>query len=282
MESAFTNLLIIVAAGFAAPLALGFVPSCACRRSSWRSSPGSSSAPRCSAGSTSTSRSQVLALLGLAFLLFLAGLEIDVERCAAALLRSRSLGFGLSSRSRSSSARCTWPPGFVECAAAVAIILSATSLGVVVPVLKDAGGATDLRPARRRRRRRSPTSRRSSCYRCSSPRSRRRPTRCSLGGLVAVAGSCRRAVAGAEPRARLRDVLRRCRTRPRRSASAARSCCWSGSSAIADQLGLEAILGAFIAGAILSLLDRDRARPTPTSGSSSRPPASASSSPSSS
>ena len=48
-----------------------------------------------------------------------------------------------------------------------------------------------------------------------------------------------------------------CRTRPRRSACAGRWCCSSAFAAIAESLGLEAILGAFAAGAILTLLDPD-------------------------
>ena len=54
-----------------------------------------------------------------------------------------------------------------------------------------------------------------------------------------------------------------CRTRPRRSACAARSCCSSAFAALAEPLGLEAILGAFAAGAILTLLDRDEAMTHP-------------------
>src|SRR5215212_266338 len=63
---------------------------------------------------------QILALLGLAFLLFLAGLEIDLDRLRGARLRSAAAGF-------------------IQAPLLVAIILSSTSLGIVIPVLADAG-----------------------------------------------------------------------------------------------------------------------------------------------
>ncbi len=89
--------------------------------------------------------------------------------------------------------------GLVDTPLLVAIILSATSLGVIIPVLKDAGEiALDLRPADRRRRRRSRTSARSSCSRSSSP---------------ARAGPARRSSCSAPARARGAVVLRRARRR---------------------------------------------------------------------
>src|SRR5215213_2229245 len=63
---------------------------------------------------------QVLALLGLAFLLFLAGLEVSL---AVALV----IGLGL------------YAADVIQAPLLVAIILSSTSLGIVVPVLADAG-----------------------------------------------------------------------------------------------------------------------------------------------
>ena len=52
-----------------------------------------------------------------------------------------------------------------------------------------------------------------------------------------------------------------CRTRPRRSACAARCCCWSLLVVLAEHFGLETILGAFVAGAIVELR-RPRRDPT--------------------
>src|SRR5213076_3215216 len=60
----------------------------------------------------------ILALIGLAFLLFLSGLEIDVERLHGPVLKLTTIGFALSF--------------------AIAIVLAASSVSVIFPVLKDA------------------------------------------------------------------------------------------------------------------------------------------------
>src|SRR5438309_12002207 len=79
---------------------------------------------------------QILALVGLAFLLFLAGLEIDVERLRGRLLRLACLGFvatlvlGLIAGEIFNAADTVRSPLFL------AIALAATSLGLIVPVLK--------------------------------------------------------------------------------------------------------------------------------------------------
>src|SRR5437667_5956162 len=82
---------------------------------------------------------QVLALIGLAFLLLLAGLEIDFNRLHGRLLRLTGasylvsfglallLGYGLRA------------DNLVKSPLLVAIILSATGLGIILPILKDAG-----------------------------------------------------------------------------------------------------------------------------------------------
>ena len=82
---------------------------------------------------------QVLSLLGLAFLLFLAGLEIDLHRLRGRLLGLVSVGFALSFAIGLAVSGGLAAVGLVDTPLLVAIILTATSLGVVTPVLKDAG-----------------------------------------------------------------------------------------------------------------------------------------------
>ena len=85
-----------------------------------------------------------------------------------------------------------------------------------------------------------------------------------LGALFVLAATVFFVVRGAERS--MRDPRRpaapaghdRADPRPR-----ARSCCSSASPPLAETLGLEAILGAFIAGAIVSLVDRDQAMTHP-------------------
>ena len=82
---------------------------------------------------------QVLSLLGLAFLLFLAGLEIDVHQLRGRLLGLVAVGFAASFAIGLAVSGGLGAVGLVDTPLLVAIILTATSLGVVIPVLKDAG-----------------------------------------------------------------------------------------------------------------------------------------------
>src|SRR5919201_6191427 len=82
---------------------------------------------------------QVLSLLGLAFLLFLAGLEIDLHQLRGRLLGLVTVGFAVSFAIGLAVSGGLAAVGLVDTPLLVAIILTATSLGVVTPVLKDAG-----------------------------------------------------------------------------------------------------------------------------------------------
>jgi Kef-type K+ transport system membrane component KefB len=82
---------------------------------------------------------EVLALLGLAFLLFLAGLEIDLDRLRGARLRIAAIGFVVSLAVALVIGLVLYAAGIIQAPLLVAIILSSTSLGIVIPVLADAG-----------------------------------------------------------------------------------------------------------------------------------------------
>jgi Kef-type K+ transport system membrane component KefB len=82
---------------------------------------------------------QVLSTLGLAFLLFLAGLEIDFERLRGPALKLAALGFLASLVIGVVVGLGAFATGLVKAPLFIAITLLATSLGLVVPVLKDAG-----------------------------------------------------------------------------------------------------------------------------------------------
>jgi Kef-type K+ transport system membrane component KefB len=81
----------------------------------------------------------VLALIGLGFLLFLAGLEIDFERLRGGILKVTAIGFGLSFAIAILLGLGLNAGGFVKSPLFVAIVLCSASLGVVFPVLKDSG-----------------------------------------------------------------------------------------------------------------------------------------------
>jgi Kef-type K+ transport system membrane component KefB len=81
----------------------------------------------------------VLSRLGLAFLLLLAGLEIDFTRLRGRLLRLTSAGFGVSFALALVVGYGLRLGDLVKSPLLIAIILSATGLGVILPILKDAG-----------------------------------------------------------------------------------------------------------------------------------------------
>ncbi|MGW7257402.1 cation:proton antiporter domain-containing protein [Streptomyces sp. NPDC054834] len=81
---------------------------------------------------------QIVSLLGLAFLLFLAGLEIDVHRLRGPLLGSALLGYGITLVLGVAAGLAFGAAGWVHSPLLIAVTLSATSLGLVVPVLQDA------------------------------------------------------------------------------------------------------------------------------------------------
>src|SRR2546421_7457454 len=81
----------------------------------------------------------ILSVLGLAFLLFLAGLEVELERLRGRLLVFVGSGFLLSFGLALLVGYGLYIAGQVVSPLLIAIILVATGLGIVIPVLKDAG-----------------------------------------------------------------------------------------------------------------------------------------------
>jgi Kef-type K+ transport system membrane component KefB len=85
---------------------------------------------------------QVMSLFGLAFLLLLAGLEIDFDGLRGRLLRVTSFAFAVSFAIALAVGSALKAGDLVKSPLLVAIILSATGLGVILPILKDAGQTT--------------------------------------------------------------------------------------------------------------------------------------------
>jgi len=81
----------------------------------------------------------VVALLGLAFLLFLAGLEIDLRATTPRRLRAPLAGFAGSLMLGAVAGAAFHAVGWVRDPFFLAVTLAATSLGLVVPILADAG-----------------------------------------------------------------------------------------------------------------------------------------------
>jgi Kef-type K+ transport system membrane component KefB len=265
MELAFTNLLIIVAAGFAAPLALGFFPSVRLPSVVLEIVVGIVVGPALLGWVHVDDPVQVFSTVGLAYLLFLAGLEIDFERLRGRVLRLALIGFVVSLAIAIVVGFALKAGGFVQQPLFVAIVLSATSLGVLVPVLKDAGesGSTfgQLIIAS------GTIADFATVILLSLFFSRESGSTTSkvilLAGLFVVALLVALLIAGVEHSRRLREVLRRLQDTTAQIRIRAAFMLLIGLVALATELGLEVILGAFIAGAIISLVDRDRAMTHP-------------------
>jgi Kef-type K+ transport system membrane component KefB len=135
----FTNVLIISTIAVLAPLMVGFLP--------WLRVPavvleivaGIVVGPSVLGWVRVDLPVQILALFGLAFLLFLAGLEIDLRRLRGRVLRLAVLGYVVTLVLGLAAGAGFHAVGWVREPLLLAIALSATSLGLVVPVLKDAG-----------------------------------------------------------------------------------------------------------------------------------------------
>src|SRR3954447_14823984 len=260
----FTNLLIVVAVAFTAPLLLGFVPRLLLPSVVLEIVAGIVVGPSVLGWVEVDEAIEVVALLGLAFVLFLAGLEIEFEKLRGRVLRLTLLGFAISFAVALVVSLGLSAVDLVDTPLLVAIILCSTSLGVLVPVLKDSGqlatnfgqliiaaasiadfGAIILLSI------------------FFSGEGGTGSTLLLLGALFALAATVFVAVKGAERSRRLREDLLRLQDTTAQIRIRASLVLLVGFAALAESLGLEVILGAFIAGAIVSLVDRDQAMTHP-------------------
>jgi predicted Kef-type K+ transport protein len=138
-DVSFTNLLIISAIAVLAPLTVGFLPRLRIPAVVLEIVAGIVVGPSVLGWVHVDLPVQILALFGLAFLLFLAGLEIDLHRLRGRVLRLAALGYLVTLILGVGAGAGFHAIGWVAEPLLLAIALSATSLGLVVPVLKDAG-----------------------------------------------------------------------------------------------------------------------------------------------
>src|ERR1700761_3149819 len=256
----FTNLLIVVAAGLLAPLVLGFFPRVRLPAIVLEIVLGIVIGPSGLGWVKPDLPVSILALVGLAFLLFLSGLEIDLQHLRGRILKLTALGFAISFAIAIVLGLGLKAGGFVKSPLFIAIVLVATSLGVIVPVLKDSGnigtgfgqlviaaasiadfGAIILL----------------SLFFSGKGSTSTAATLILLVvfGLVVVLVGV--AIASAERSISLSRVLRRLQDTTAQIRVRAAFVLLIGFTALADQVGLETILGAFAAGALLSTIDRD-------------------------
>ncbi len=140
-QISFVNLLIVAAVAVLAPLLIGYLPRLRLPAVVLEIVAGVVLGPSVLGWVHIDLPVQILAILGLAFLLFLAGLEIDLRTLRGRALRLALLGYGLTLALGIAIGAGLRAVGWIRSPLLIAIALSATSLGLVVPVLKDDGEA---------------------------------------------------------------------------------------------------------------------------------------------
>lgn len=258
-EPSFDGLLVVMIVAFAAPFLLGLAPRLRLPSVVFEIVAGIVIGPSVLGWVEVDSTIEVLSLFGLAYLLFLAGLEIDFDRLRGRLVKLAALGWILSFAISVVVALGLKGLDLIETPLLVAIILCATSLGVIIPVLKDVGelgsrfgqlvlaaasladfGAIILLSL------------------FFSGEGGAGSTAVLLGvfaGLLAVTFVV---VRGAERSRRVEDDLVRLQDSSAQIRVRAAMVLMVAFVALAEGLGLEVILGSFAAGALVALLDRDQ------------------------
>lgn len=259
-EVEFTSLLIVVAVAFAAPLALGLVPALRLPAVVLEIVAGIVLGPSVLGWVELDDAIRVLATIGLAFLLFLAGLEIEFRELKGRAVRLTGIGYVASFVIAIVLAFALQGAGLVDTPLFIAIVLTATSLGIVVPVLKDSG---EISSAFGQLVVAAATIADFAAIILLSLFFSREATGIGtqlvlLGGLALLAGAVGLALVGAERSSRISSVFVRLQDTTAQIRVRGAFALLVGLAAAAEYLGLEVILGAFVAGAVLTLIDTDR------------------------
>ncbi len=256
----FNGLLIVTVVAFLAPLLLGLSPARRLPSVVLEIVAGIVIGPSVLGWARVDLPISILSLLGLAFLLFLAGLEVELERLRGRLLIYVGSGFLLSLGLALLVGYGLSLAGQVLSPLLIAIILVATALGVVVPLLKDAGessstfGQIVIAGAM--------FAEFGSIILLSLFFSREATSTATklvmLAGFVLLAAGFAFVVLRLEQSKRIAAVLLRLQDTTAQIRVRGAFMLLVAFVALASVLGLETILGAFIAGVILRLVDGDR------------------------
>jgi Kef-type K+ transport system membrane component KefB len=204
---------------------------------------------------------KVLSLIGLGFLLLLAGLEIDFNRLRGQVLSRTLVGFVLSFGAAVIVGFGLSAGGLVRSPLLIAVTLSATSLGIILPILKDAGqvdtafgqvviaGASIAEVA--------PIVLLSVLF--SARAGGLVSPLALLGAFLGFVGAVGAIIAGVERSGRLTHALLALQETTAEIRVRGALALLMLFASLATRFGLEAILGAFLAGATLKILDRDEA-----------------------
>ena len=255
----FGNLLGVLVIALLAPLALGFAPRLRIPAVVLEIVLGVAVGPSALGWLEPDLSVQIVALLGLAMLLFLAGLEVDVRALGGGLLPLAATGFALSLLIGWGAGLSLSAAGWVKDPLLLAVTVSATSLGLVVAVLKDAGrldtplGQTTIAASSLADF--AAVLLLSLLFSADGKGTGSQLLLFALfAGIVAVVGV---AVATTARNMSLGGVLVRLQDTTAEIRVRAAMVLLIAFAVVAERLGLESILGAFLAGAAVAVLDRD-------------------------
>ena len=257
----FTNLLAVTVIALLAPLLLGLAPALRVPAVVLEIIAGVVVGPQGLGWVEVDVPISIVALLGLAFLLFLAGLEVDVHRLRGQVLRLALVGYVVTVALGLCVGLGLDAAGWVDSPGLVAVALSATSLGLVVPVLKDAGqvesrlGQTVVAAASVADF--AAIVLLSLLFSTSGAGTGSRLV--LLGTFAALVAAAAVAVGYLARSRRLSTTLTRLQDTTAQIRVRAAVVLLVAFVALAEQFGLESILGAFMAGAVVGLVDRDSA-----------------------
>ncbi|CAN5647790.1 cation:proton antiporter [soil metagenome] len=258
-DVSFSGLVIVAGVAFLAPLLLGLFPKLRLPSVVVEIVMGIVIGPSVLGWVEPDVVIRIAAVLGLAFLLFLAGLEIELERFRGRFLRISLVGLALSFAISLAVAYGLSAVGLFETPLIVAIILLATSLGLVAPVLKDAKevgspfGQLVIASA---------SIADFAAVILLSLFFSREATGAGvklllLGGFIVLLAVLGFVVARAGRSRRLSEELLRLQDTTAEIRVRGAVLFLLGVVALAEAFGLEVVLGAFMAGAILTAVDRD-------------------------
>jgi Kef-type K+ transport system membrane component KefB len=258
-NTSFTNLAIVAAIAFSVPLLLGFAPRLRLPATVLEILVGIVLGPAVLGWVSVDTPIQIMALIGVAFVLFLAGLEIDFERLRGRPLLMAGIGSALSFVLALLVGYGLRVADLIEAPLFIAIMLSATALSVLVPLLKDTGQITT--PFGQLVIAAATIVDFGTVLLLSLLFSREATNTITqivlIGGFLLLAIAIALAVIRAERSSRLASVLLRLQDTSAQIRVRGAFLLLAVFVALAERFGIETVLGAFIAGVLLRVIDRD-------------------------
>src|SRR5262245_31231723 len=259
------NLLIVAAVGFGVPFTLGFVPGVRLPPVALEILAGIVIGPAVLGWVTIDEPLRIFSLVGLAFLLLIAWLEMDFDRLRGRPLALALLGYGMAFGIPPAPRYTPQRRRPVNSPLLIPIALCATGLGIIIPILKDAGEIESrfgqLVVAAASVAEVGPIVLLSLFFSGeSSDVGAKLVLLLAFFGFVAAIGffivASERSMRLSKNLTQLQDTTSQIRVR-------AAFVLLMGFTVAAEQFGAEAILGAFLAGATIKLVDRDQAMTHP-------------------